>query len=175
MIGPFLTVRVGTAGEGDLVAPPASTPGQVTVSLRLQSASWIKVDVVRLLVDGRVVKTWNVPVANGAPASLFQIDDVPVAVTADAAITAEAEGGTPLPPWMVGEFLLSPNMVAICGNPARPGMIPFAVTNPVLVDADGDGMFRASMAAPRAAAVHDVWVPPPVGPNDCNPLARPRP
>ena len=171
--GPFLTLRVGSAGEGGLVAPPAATPGQVSVSLRLQTASWIKVDVVRLLVDGRVVKTWNVPTANGTPASLFQIDDVPVTVTADAAITAEAEGGTPLPPWMVGEFLLSPGMVEICGNPAQPGMIPFAVTNPIFVDADGDGLFRADMSAPRAAAVHDVWVPPPVGPNDCNPLAAP--
>ena len=61
-------------------------------------------------------------------------------VTADAAITAEAEGATPLPPWMVGEFLLD----AVHGRPVRqtprsPGMIPFAVTNPVFVDADGDG------------------------------------
>jgi hypothetical protein len=170
--GPFLTLRVGSSGEGDLVRPVHTpTAAQVRVSLRLQAASWVKVDVVRLLVDGRVVKTWNVPVSNGAPASLFQIDDEPVTVTADAAITAEAEGATPLPPWMVGQFLLDPNMIHLCGDPAQPGMIPFAVTNPVFVDADGDGMFRAAMAASRAAAVHDVWVPPPVGPNDCNPLA----
>jgi hypothetical protein len=166
--GPFLTLRTGSSAEGDLVTP---IKGQVLVSLRLQAASWVKVDVVRLLVDGKIVKTWNVPVTNGAPASLFQIDDVPVAVKADAAITAEAEGATPLPSWMVGEFLLAPNLVELCGNPAQPGMIPFAVTNPVFVDGDGDGLFRASMTAARAAAVHDVWVPPPVGPNDCNPLA----
>jgi hypothetical protein len=166
--GPFLTLRAGTEAEGALVKP---TAGQVAVSLRLQAASWVKVDVVRLLVDGRVVKTWNVPVTDGVPASLFEIDDERVTVTADAAITAEAEGKTPLPPWMVGEFLLAPNLVDLCGNPAQPGMIPFAITNPLFVDFDGDGAFRAAMSATRAAAVKDVWVPPPIGPNDCNPLA----
>lgn len=175
--GPFLTLRVGSEAEGDMVAPTPTAAGtlEVHVSLRLQAASWVKVDVVRLLVDGHVVKSWNVASANGAPASLFQIDDVPVTVTADAAITAEAEGATPLPSWMVGEFLLDPQLIMICGNPAQPGMIPFGVTNPVFVDADGDGIFRAAMMAPRAAAVHDAWVPPPLGPNDCNPLARQRP
>jgi hypothetical protein len=167
--GPFLTLRAGSDSEGALVKPSAK--GEVTVSLRLQSASWVEVDVVRLLVDGRVVKTWNVPVTDGAPASLFQIEDEHVTVAADAAITAEAEGKTPLPPWMVGEFLLAPNLVDLCGNPEQPGMIPFAITNPLFVDYDGDGAFRADMSVTRAAAVKDVWVPPPVGPNDCNPLA----
>ncbi|HSZ82626.1 MAG TPA: CehA/McbA family metallohydrolase [Polyangia bacterium] len=170
--GPFLTVRVGTAGEGDLVTPTPGTKGQVDVSLRLQSASWIKVDVVRLLVDGVVVKTWNVPTTNGVSTSLFEINDQKVTVSADAAITAEAEGGTPLPSWMVGEFLLSPGMVQICGNPTQPGMIPFATTNPVFVDFDGDGKFRAQMNAARAAAVQDSWVPPQNGPHDCNPLSE---
>ncbi len=167
--GPFLTVRVGTAGEGDLVKP---TNGQVAVSLRLQSASWIKVDVLRLLVDGVIVKTWNIPTTNGVPTSLFEINDQHVTVSADAAITAEAEGQTPLPSWMVGEFLLEPGMVKICGNPTQPGMIPFATTNPIFVDADGDGKFRAQMMAARAAAVQDAWVPPQNGPHDCNPLSE---
>jgi len=176
--GPFLTLRVGSEAEGGMVTlSDMTTPGQVPVSIRLQASSWVRVDVVRLLVDGHVVKSWNVPVANGVPASLFEIDNEPVAITADAAITAEAEGATPLPPWMVGQFLLDPGIVKLCGDPAQPGMIPFAVTNPVFVDADGDGVFRAGMSAARAAAVRDVWVPPPLGPNDCNPLAglRPRP
>jgi hypothetical protein len=173
--GPFLTLRVGTESEGGMVSLTPAAKGAVSASLRLQAASWVKVDVVRLLVDGKVVKSWNLPAANGAPTSLFEVDDVPLAVSADAAITAEAEGGAPLPSWMVGAFLLDPNLVALCNNPARPGMIPFAVTNPVFVDADGDGIFRAAMAGPRAAAVHDVWVPPPPGPNDCNPLAPARP
>ena len=73
---------------------------------------------------------------------------------------------------MVGEFLLDPYMAHICGDPAQPGMIPFAVTNPIFVDADGDGQFRAAMSASRAAAVHDFWVPPQPGPHDCNPLAE---
>ena len=170
--GPFLTVRVGAAGEGDLVRPTPGTNGQVAVSLRLQSASWIKVDVVRLLVNGVVVKTWNVPTTNGVPTSLFEINDQLVTVSADAAITAEAEGQTPLPSWMVGDFLLAPGMVKLCGNPTQPGMIPFATTNPVFVDADGDGKFRAQMTATRAAAVQDAWVPPQNGPHDCNPLSE---
>jgi len=167
--GPFLTLRVGSEREGGVVT---ATNGTVSVSLRLQSASWVKVDVVRLLVDGAVVRTWSVPTNDdGVTASLFEINDEPITISADAAITAEAEGATPLPSWMVGEFLLDPGMVQTCGNPAQPGMIPFAVTNAVLVDADGDGLYRAGMQASRAAAVHDHFVPPPDGPNDCNPLA----
>jgi hypothetical protein len=166
--GPFLTLRAGAESEGNQIEP---TNGQVVVSLRMQAPSWVKVDVIRLLVDGHAIKTWNVPVNEGVPASLFEINDERVTVAHDVAITAEAEGATPLPAWMVGDFLLDPVLVNICGNPARPGMIPFAVTNPLFVDADGDGIFRASMVAARAAALRDTWVPPPVGPNDCNPLA----
>ena len=124
-----------------------------------------------MCVDGGVVKTWNVPVSDGVPASVYEINDESLAVTTDAAITAEAEGATPLPSWMVGEFLLDPSLVQFCGNPAKPGMIPFAVTNPVLVDADGDGVYRAPMATARAAAVTDQWVPRPAGASDCNPLS----
>jgi hypothetical protein len=166
--GPFLTLRAGASGEGDMVAPKN---GQVDVSLRLQSASWVKVDTVRLLVDGKVAKSWSIPVEGGVPTSLFEINDEHVTVSADAAITAEAEGATPLPAWMVGDFLNIPGVVQVCGNPVQPGMIPFAVTNPILVDADGDGQFRAGMSASRAAAVRDVWVPPQAGPQDCNPLS----
>jgi hypothetical protein len=55
-------------------------------------------------------------------------------------------------------------------------MIPFAATNAVIVDGDGDGKFRAAMAKPRAAAVEDLWVPPHLGPDDCNPIeTRTRP
>jgi hypothetical protein len=169
--GPFLTLRAGGDAEG---AHVRATNGVVAVSLRLQSASWIKVDVLRLLVDGHVVKTWNVPSNDGVPASVFEITDEPVTITADAAITAEAEGATPLPPWMVGDFMLEQGIIKICGDPASPGMIPFAVTNPLYVDGDGDGVFRAPMSAIRAAAVDDKWVPRPPGPSDCNPLAAAR-
>ena len=166
--GPFLTLRAGTESEGAMVRP---TNGSVSVSLRMQAASWVKVDVVRLLVDGNVVRSWDVSPTSGVPVSMFEIDDEPIAVSADAAITAEAEGATPLPSWMVGDFLLDSGIVQLCGNPAQPGMIPFAVTNAILVDADGDGVYRASVQAARAAAVNDHWVPPPDGPSDCNPLS----
>jgi hypothetical protein len=170
--GPFLTLRVDDRAEGDWITKPT---GPLQVSVRMQAASWVKVDTVRLLVDGAVVRTWNVPRVAGVPASLFEAAEV-VTVARDAAITAEAEGAEPLPTWLTGDFQLLPNIIDFCRNPAKPGMIPFAATNAVIVDADGDGKFRAAMAKPRANAVEDLWIPPHVGPNDCNPLeSRVRP
>jgi hypothetical protein len=170
--GPFLTLRVGDRAEGDWVTKPL---GPLQVSVRMQAASWVKVDTVRLLVDGAVVRTWEVPRVAGVPAPVFEGTET-LTIAQDAAITAEAEGVTPLPVWMTGDFQLLPDIISLCRNPAQPGMIPFAATNAVIVDADGDGKLRAGMAKPRAAAVNDVWVPPHPGPDDCNPLedrARP--
>jgi hypothetical protein len=170
--GPFLTLRVGDSAEGDWVTKPA---GPLQVSVRMQAASWVKVDTVSLLVDGVVVRKWDVPRPGGVPAPVFEGTET-LTLARDAAITAEAEGVTPLPTWLTGDFQLLPNIIDFCRNPAQPGMIPFAATNAVIVDADGDGKFRAAMAKPRAAAVEDLWVPPHLGPDDCNPIeARTRP
>jgi hypothetical protein len=170
--GPFLTLRVDQqAAEGDLVT---NTSGSVMVNIRMQTSTWIHVNTLRLLVDGVAVKTWALDDPS-ISSSLFEVSNQSVALAADAAITVEAEGSDPLPTWMVGDFLVQKVLVDICGNDANPGMIPFAVTNPVFVDADGDGLFKAETLRAPAPPLDDHGVPPPPYPADCDPTAPLRP
>jgi predicted small lipoprotein YifL len=138
--GPFLTLRVeGDAAEGALVYAPAGT---LRVSLRMQAASWVKVEEVHLKVNGQLIKSWPVPRV-GQDTPLLEISDEPVVVREDAFITAEAWGREPLPSFVVGELHSAwPKAGCAPQTGARPGMPPFAVTNPVLVDVDGDGRWK---------------------------------
>jgi hypothetical protein len=153
--GPFLTLRVNEDAEmGDLVG---ARDGQLRVSLRMQAPSWVNVDEVRLLVDGKVVKSWPVPRQGGAT-PLLEIQDEPLTVNADAFVTAEASGKKALPAFVVGDYTETArkgsdgpfNCPASPG--AEQGMAVFAVTNPVFVDFDGDGLFRG----PRQPASYPV-------------------
>lgn len=166
--GPFVTLTVdGGAREGDLVK---NTSGTVRVGIRVQSASWIRPDAVRLLVDGEVRESW----ALGAWGGVWSIADHPVAIGKDASVNVEVEGATPLPDWLAGEYLPSDKGGKLCpnGEGAAAGMIPFAVTNPVFVDADGDGVWKG-VRQPRVmppVVDHYVHAPDPSrDPADCDP------
>ncbi len=147
--GPFLTLRVnGGTEEGALVT---QTDGKVSVSFRMQAASWVVVDEVRLKVNGAVVKTWQVPRVGEATPLLEQSSE-PVEVTGDSFITVEAAGKKALPAHVVGDWTAQ-NPAACPASPgAEQGMAVFAVTNPVFVDVDGDGRYRG----PRQPAVFPV-------------------
>jgi hypothetical protein len=142
--GPFVTLRVNDGEMGDLISAPG---GQLRVSLRMQAASWVNVDEVRVLVNGAVVKSWTVPRQGGAT-PLLEVTDEPMVVNADAFVTAEASGKKALPAFVVGDY----TELARFGREgpyscpasagAEQGMAVFAVTNPVFVDVDGDGRFR---------------------------------
>jgi hypothetical protein len=137
--GPFLTIRVnGEAGEGDL-AP--ATERQVRVSARMQAASWVQVDEVQLRVNGVVVKSWPVPRVGDATPLLEVRDELVDVGEVDAFVTVEARGSRPLPPFVVGEYTVASPVECppLPGSPA--GMLPFAITNPVFVDRDGNGQF----------------------------------
>jgi hypothetical protein len=161
--GPFLTLRVNDgAEEGALVRQSGD---HVTVAIRMQAASWVQVDEVRLKVNGALVKTWAVPrVGDATP--LLEVTGEAVDLSADAFVTAEAYGGRALPPFVVGEWTEiakvddgDPRSPFTC--PALPdaqqGMAVFAVTNPVFVDVDGDGKFRG----PRQGALGGGGLGPP--------------
>ncbi len=170
--GPFITLRVDDrVNEGELIT---NVTGTVRVNIRMQAASWIVPDEVRLKVNGQTVRTW--PLA-GSAAALFEVKNESLAVASDAFITAEVEGKQVLPPWMVGEYLTTKKASGYDCPPgaAGPGMIPFAVTNPVLIDADGDGRFRAVNQPITFPPAPDVWIPSPFpeGPPDCDPTGRP--
>jgi hypothetical protein len=139
--GPFLTVRVnGAAEEGALITERSGT---VNVSVRMQAAGWMVVDQVLLKVNGATVKSWPVPRVGGST-PLLEIASEPVKLAEDGFITVEARGTTPLPPFIVGEAmaLAGPGECDPVAGAGK-GMVPFAVTNPVFVDVDGDGRWRS--------------------------------
>jgi len=111
--GPLLSVRLGQAGLGDL---HAGTSG--TLEVVVDAAPWVPLSEWRAYVNGELVH--RAPIERGVVARL------PLAFAADAFVTVEAEGPT--------EGLYAE---------VHPGFTPFAWTNPIYVDADGNGRFDA--------------------------------
>jgi len=140
--GPFVELKVGGAAPGALVKPglkpPAAAPAKVKgkapapkapklppgakgieVSVTVSAAPWISVARVALVERGVVVKEWTVP-ARPDPVRLRETIVVPV--TRDTWYAVLVRGDRPM-------------------DPIVPGVVPFAVTNPVFVDKNGNGKY----------------------------------
>jgi hypothetical protein len=111
--GPLLDVRLGEAGPGDRFVGHA---GRLRV--RVDAAPWVPVDHVLVHRDAETVAEQTV--ARGETLEL------PVTFERDGLLVVEAEG-TPDATW----------------SALAPGFTPLAVANPIFVDADGDGAWRA--------------------------------
>ena len=126
--GPWLDVEVsalgpapggepgGSAGPGEELRAPA---GRVRIDVSLAQASWVHATRVRVLVGGAVVKTE--PITPGARTHRFSVD---AAITAPTWIGVDAAGDEPLPVEMTGTYQI---------EKGRPGVVPFAVINPIWV------------------------------------------
>jgi hypothetical protein len=119
--GPFvMAVADGRAGPGDFVAAQA---GKVELHLSVRAPAWMDVRRAEIYVNGQRVTT----VPSRSTLAPVRIEAVtPVRVRRDSWIVVAARGDKPMRTWMPG-------------TPA----VPFAFTNPIFVDADGDGVFRA--------------------------------
>lgn len=128
--GPLLDVAVvgpdgRRAGLGDLY------PGAVgRLEVVVRRASWIPVSTIRVLVDGAVVHEGAIP-DDGALR-------LPLEAVRDAFVTVEVWGEP------------TADYAAIA-----PGFRPFAFTNPIFLDADGDGRFSAPGLPPPPLPVLD--------------------
>jgi hypothetical protein len=120
--GPFAELTVDGVGIGDTVTPDGET---VTVKMRVDAPDWMPLDKVRLYQDGRLLRDW-VPPAGRRPVFHAKIE---VPVSADSWFVLQAEGSQPIPADVVGEYSHSSGYE----------VLPFVITNPVFVDADGDG------------------------------------
>jgi hypothetical protein len=120
--GPMLTVsatddEARAAGVGEILATPS---GAVTVRVRLQAPDWMPLGTLDLIADGEVLRSVDAsaPDAEGGLRSVTL--DVPLPLDgADRWVVAWHHGGLSAPP-----------------GTHRP---PWALTNPVFVDGDGDG------------------------------------
>jgi hypothetical protein len=122
--GPFIALKVGGGEPGDLVA---ATGGRVQVDVEVLAAAWIDTDTVEIWANGELAAE-SALTAGDAGARRGRLS-LRLPVPRDSWIAAVVRGDAPLTevlPWT--------------------RLTPFAFTNPVFVDADGDGRFTAPNA-----------------------------
>ncbi len=139
--GPFVTARVGEIEQGGLVS---LGPKPLELRIHVERAPWMDVSELVLLVDGVA----RAPIAlHGQPSATGSlVDDLrlrvvrtgkkkgataakgeaaaPLEIGADTFLTVVVQGKKPLVP-------------VLSGDPAE--ILPFAMTAPIWLDADGDG------------------------------------
>lgn len=123
--GPFITLSAGGGAPGDLVA---ATDGRIQVDVEVRAASWIDVDTIELWVNGELAAEGAL--GAGTKGAVRGRLGLRLPVARDSWIVAIARGDDPMT-----EVLPFTKLQ------------PFAFTNPVLVDADGDGRFSAPNAS----------------------------
>jgi hypothetical protein len=109
--GPLLQIELAGAGPGQLV-----TTRDATLVITVQTAPWVPVDSVFVVRDGRRVHRARIEA--GRPI------EVPMHFDQDAVVFVEVIGRT---------------SDSVVYQAVAPDFTPFAFTNPIRVDADGDG------------------------------------
>lgn len=128
--GPFIDLRVDGESPGALVKTEQGTVG---VELEVRAPAWIGVERAELFLDGKLAMQVDASspereVTSSPRARLRFVGGVPVA--ADGFLVVVVRGTTSL-----GRVLPGTNVV------------PVAFTNPVFIDADGDGRYTPPGAA----------------------------
>jgi hypothetical protein len=111
--GPIVSLSLGDAGLGDTYAGKTGT-----LSGTVRTAPWISVRELQVFVSGEVAET--LAIEPGVPF------ETALTFEADAFVTTEVHGD------------VTPEFEAVL-----PRFAPFAFTNPIWVDADGDGEWTA--------------------------------
>ena len=124
---PFVRVRAHGATLGDLVL---AKDGKAELEIEVQAAPWVTVSKVTIFVDGRPTDTLKVPPSQ---AVVRLKTTVPIAFKRDAYVVVRVDGDQPLAP--------------IVGDLTRFDVRPFALTNPIFFDVDGNGKYDAPYAS----------------------------
>ena len=127
-IGPLIEFKInGKYTSGDSFT---AVGGKVDIWLRIQSAPWVAVDEVRIIVNGERKITFPVKTEK----NLIQkfMEEISLNLVRDSYIAVEVLGKKSLYP--------------VVQRPSRSGdlkdaVLPYALTNPVFVDVDGNGEF----------------------------------
>ena len=131
--GPLLEIRLGERGPGERFE---GDKGELFV--RVRAAPWVPVDELRIFVNGAL--------AQRQPLGEQREFRISLGFGADAFVTVEVQGN------------------ARPGSPyaeVAPGYTPFAFTNPIFVDADGDGHWTApGLDAPLPPSLTDPLASP---------------
>jgi hypothetical protein len=122
--GPFLRVSIDGRGMGELVA--AGDGGVVRVEARVEGPPWMDLRRLRLYVDGVEVEQRALHPTSGLVVRWDEAVDL--VVDRDAFIVIAADGDLPM-------------------DPVAAGTRAAALTNPIFVDADGDGVWTPPFGA----------------------------
>ena len=166
--GPFVRATIGDQGMGDIVD---ASLGEIDLEVVVDGAPWVRVDHVRVTHDGVVV--FDEPVTmetngTGATAFLRASVTVPLSVVADGFVIVEAYGSESLFPSVypneVAPLQFTDVLAAFgsaFGGGSVPGELkptltfqttPFAITNPIWLDVDGDGEIAPALPLPEPGA-----------------------
>jgi DNA/RNA endonuclease YhcR with UshA esterase domain len=136
--GPFVELTVDGAPLGARIT---NGTGTVDAAVRIQAPTWITVDTLDLVVNGEIVQTVAVPNTG----SVLRLDATyPLQITTDSWVAVQVAGG---------DCRTDSSNQCLTGNcPGRMDPVispqygtdpvcPYAHTNPVFVDFDGNGQF----------------------------------
>ncbi len=140
--GPLIAAFTANGARmGDDVAAP---DGRVVVELAIAAAPWVPVEEVRLLVNGVVVRSWSQLPEGESPPTIRLRERVELDLERDSFLTLEAGARLDAVPaeWAASHAGDYSEVVAR-------GFVPAAFSNPIWIDADGDGRFASPGLAPR--------------------------
>jgi hypothetical protein len=123
--GPIVEFHVGTTDIGDIAPAPG---GKATAEITVRAAPWISVSRVIVYVAGKEVKRWDIAEpANGKEEiqRFHSMLDLDVPHDTYAIVRVEGDGS------------LSP----VVGGGKDINVHPFALTNPIFLDANGNGKY----------------------------------
>ncbi|HTR51804.1 MAG TPA: CehA/McbA family metallohydrolase [Kofleriaceae bacterium] len=124
--GPIVGFTVGTTGIGDLAPAPN---GKATADITVRAAPWVSVSRVILYQGGKEVKRWNVPAP--APGAVVPVDRFHETYAID------APNDTYVLVRVEGDHSLAP----VVGGGTGVNVTPFAMTNPIFLDTNGNGKY----------------------------------
>ncbi|MCS7252717.1 MAG: CehA/McbA family metallohydrolase [Armatimonadota bacterium] len=125
-MGPFVTMTINGKGIGRLVSLKER---RAKLRIRVQAAPWVDVSEIRLVENGSLIKRFKLKPTN----KILRFDRaLYVSPKCDAWYVVLVYGNKPLSP-IVSEY------AGYDGT--RYEVKPFAITNPIWVDANGDGIF----------------------------------
>jgi hypothetical protein len=181
--GPFFDMHVQAGGElspvGSLVTVPAGESGaQVNVTFTLRTANWVSVDEIVLFANGEVVERLAVPSVADLVAR-DQTFSVTLTVQKDTVLVAEAYGSRNLFPMVSANEELFLSVASLLGGlgsslgglasfeqgdgikapTVLQKITPYAITNPIWVDVNGNGEFDPPGNLPGPGAAPDEACP----------------
>ena len=157
---PFIRMQVGDRGIGSLVA---SSGGTVGVDIEVQTSSWCRPEILNVYLGKQLAATISIPFEE---ARKFK-RHVELPARADTFVIAEVTGSQStfpiVPGYEVPSIEMSKALSSIGSNlglsldswgnlrPRQKQLVtPYALTNPIFIDGDGDGQWQpiASTSTP---------------------------